>query len=159
MIVRLQLVPRLRSLISFLGVFRADGIQLSPSRRHNDAIFGNASAYQNLLDPVRAPLADRRLSVISSTGTLLWSYKSGYYSEGSSPARWPTVWCMSAAGSCALQFHRMSVIAMFQQTIKAGPHACKAVSGINERYGLPASFYSHLCRYHAACYAVRKKGG
>jgi hypothetical protein len=51
MIVRLQLVPRLRSLISFLGVFRADGIQLSRSRRHNDAIFGNASAYQNLLDP------------------------------------------------------------------------------------------------------------
>ncbi len=48
-----------------LCVFRADGIQLSPSRRHNNAIFGNATAYQSLLDPVRAPLANsiRQLEV------------------------------------------------------------------------------------------------
>src|SRR5271170_1656353 len=56
---------------AFLRVFLAGGIQLSPSRRHDNAIFGNPPAYQSLFDPVRATLAEREIvHEISSYGCI-----------------------------------------------------------------------------------------
>ena len=41
--------------------FRANRIQLSPSRRHHNSILCNSLAHQSLLDPIRATLRKRKI--------------------------------------------------------------------------------------------------